>query len=149
MTAGSWIYIGNQGMLQCTYETFAAAAKKHFGNDLTGKLVVSAGLGGMGGAQPLSITMNNGVALIIEIDPARIQKRIDTNYLEYSTESLNDAINKVKKAINDKKPLSVGLLGNAADIIPKLAKRDIIPAVSYTHLRAHETPEHRGFTVKL
>jgi Urocanate hydratase len=121
MTAGSWIYIGTQGILQGTYETFAAAAKKHFGNDLTGKLVVSAGLGGMGGAQPLSITMNNGVALIIEIDPTRIQKRIDTNYLEYSTESLNDAINKVKKAINDRKPLSVGLLGNAADIIPKIS----------------------------
>ena len=138
MTAGSWIYIGTQGILQGTYETFAAAAKKHFGNDLTGKLVVSAGLGGMGGAQPLSITMNNGVALIIEIDPARIQKRIDTNYLEYSTESLNDAINKVKKAINDKKPLSVGLLGNAADIIPKLAERDIIPDLVTDQTSAHD-----------
>ena len=138
MTAGSWIYIGTQGILQGTYETFAAAAKKHFGNDLTGKLVVSAGLGGMGGAQPLSITMNNGVALIIEIDPARIQKRIDTNYLEYSTESLNDAINKVKKAINDRKPLSVGLLGNAADIIPKLAERDIIPDLVTDQTSAHD-----------
>ena len=138
MTAGSWIYIGTQGILQGTYETFAAAAKKHFGNDLTGKLVVSAGLGGMGGAQPLSVTMNNGVALIIEIDPARIQKRIDTNYLEYSTESLNDAINKVKKAINDKKPLSVGLLGNAADIIPKLAERDIIPDLVTDQTSAHD-----------
>ena len=138
MTAGSWIYIGTQGILQGTYETFAAAAKKHFGNDLTGKLVVSAGLGGMGGAQPLSITMNNGVALIIEIDPARIQKRIDTNYLEYSTESLNDAINKVKKAINDKKPLSVGLLGNAADIIPKLAERDVIPDLVTDQTSAHD-----------
>ena len=138
MTAGSWIYIGTQGILQGTYETFAAAAKKHFGNDLTGKLVVSAGLGGMGGAQPLSITMNNGVALIIEIDPARIQKRIDTNYLEYSTESLNDAINKVKKAINDKKPLSVGLLGNAADIIPKLAERDIVPDLVTDQTSAHD-----------
>ena len=131
-------YIGTQGILQGTYETFAAAAKKHFGNDLTGKLVVSAGLGGMGGAQPLSITMNNGVALIIEIDPARIQKRIDTNYLEYSTESLNDAINKVKKAINDKKPLSVGLLGNAADIIPKLAERDIVPDLVTDQTSAHD-----------
>ena len=138
MTAGSWIYIGTQGILQGTYETFAAAAKKHFGNDLSGKLVVSAGLGGMGGAQPLSITMNNGVALIIEIDPARIQKRIDTNYLEYSTESLNDAINKVKKAINDKKPLSVGLLGNAADIIPKLAERDVIPDLVTDQTSAHD-----------
>ena len=138
MTAGSWIYIGTQGILQGTYETFAAAAKKHFGNDLTGKLVVSAGLGGMGGAQPLSVTMNNGVALIIEIDPARIQKRIDTNYLEYSTESLNDAINKVKKAINDKKPLSVGLLGNAADIIPKLAERDVIPDLVTDQTSAHD-----------
>ena len=138
MTAGSWIYIGTQGILQGTYETFAAAAKKHFGNDLTGKLVVSAGLGGMGGAQPLSITMNNGVALIIEIDPARIQKRIDKNYLEYSTESLNDAINKVKKAINDKKPLSIGLLGNAADIIPKLAEKDIIPDLVTDQTSAHD-----------
>ncbi len=138
MTAGSWIYIGTQGILQGTYETFAAAAKKHFGNDLTGKLVVSAGLGGMGGAQPLSITMNNGVALIIEIDPTRIQKRIDTNYLEYSTESLNDAINKVKKAINDRKPLSVGLLGNAADIIPKLAERDIVPDLVTDQTSAHD-----------
>ena len=138
MTAGSWIYIGTQGILQGTYETFAAAAKQHFDNDLTGKLVVSAGLGGMGGAQPLSITMNNGVALIIEIDPARIQRRLDTNYLQYSTESLNEAINMVKKAINNKEPLSVGLLGNAADIIPNLAKMDIVPDLVTDQTSAHD-----------
>ena len=138
MTAGSWIYIGTQGILQGTYETFAAAAKQHFDNDLTGKLVVSAGLGGMGGAQPLSITMNYGVALIIEIDPARIQRRLDTNYLQYSTESLNEAINMVKKAINNKEPLSVGLLGNAADIIPNLAKMDIVPDLVTDQTSAHD-----------
>ena len=138
MTAGSWIYIGTQGILQGTYETFAAAAKQHFDNDLTGKLVVSAGLGGMGGAQPLSITMNNGVALIIEIDPARIQRRLDTNYLQYSTDSLNEAINMVKKAINNKEPLSVGLLGNAADIIPNLAKMDIVPDLVTDQTSAHD-----------
>ena len=112
MTAGSWIYIGTQGILQGTYETFAAAAKQHFNNDLSGRLVVSAGLGGMGGAQPLAITMNNGIALIIDIDPIRIQRRVDTNYLQYSTESLQEAVKMVKKAISDKTPLSVGLLGN-------------------------------------
>jgi len=138
MTAGSWIYIGTQGILQGTYETFAAAAKQHFDNDLTGKLVVSAGLGGMGGAQPLSITMNNGVALIIEIDPARIQRRLDTNYLQYSTDSLNEAINMVKKAINNKEPLSVGLLGNAADTIPNLAKMDIVPDLVTDQTSAHD-----------
>ena len=138
MTAGSWIYIGTQGILQGTYETFAAAAKQHFNSDLSGKLVVSAGLGGMGGAQPLSITMNNGVALIIEIDPARIQRRLDTNYIQYSTDSLNEAINIVKKAINNKKPISVGLLGNAADIIPKLAEMDIVPDLVTDQTSAHD-----------
>jgi len=138
MTAGSWIYIGTQGILQGTYETFAAAAKQHFNSDLSGKLVVSAGLGGMGGAQPLSITMNNGVALIIEIDPARIQRRLDTNYIQYSTDSLNEAINIVKKAINNKNPISIGLLGNAADIIPKLAEMDIVPDLVTDQTSAHD-----------
>ena len=138
MTAGSWIYIGTQGILQGTYETFAAAAKQHFDSDLRGRLVVSAGLGGMGGAQPLAVTMNNGVALIIESDPSKIQRRLDTQYLQYSTESLNEAISMVKKAINSKKPLSVGLLGNAADIIPNLAKMDIIPDFVTDQTSAHD-----------
>ena len=138
MTAGSWIYIGTQGILQGTYETFAAAAKQHFNNDLSGRLVVSAGLGGMGGAQPLAITMNNGIALIIDIDPIRIQRRVDTNYLQYSTESLQEAVKMVKKAISDKTPLSVGLLGNAADIIPNLAKMDIIPDLVTDQTSAHD-----------
>ena len=138
MTAGSWIYIGTQGILQGTYETFASAAKQHFDNDLTGKLVVSAGLGGMGGAQPLAITMNNGVALIIEVDPSRIQRRLDTDYLQCAAESLNEAISMVKKAINNKEPLSVGLLGNAADIIPNLAKMDIIPDLVTDQTSAHD-----------
>ncbi|MAR75116.1 MAG: urocanate hydratase, partial [Candidatus Marinimicrobia bacterium] len=138
MTAGSWIYIGTQGILQGTYETFAAAAKQHFDSDLRGRLVVSAGLGGMGGAQPLAVTMNNGVALIVESDPSKIQRRLDTQYLQYSTESLNEAIIMVKKAINSKKPLSVGLLGNAADIIPNLAKMDIIPDFVTDQTSAHD-----------
>ena len=151
MTAGSWIYIGTQGILQGTYETFAAAAKQHFDSDLSGKLVVSAGLGGMGGAQPLSVTMNNGIALIIEIDPTRIQRRLDTNYIQYSTDSLNEAINMVNKAINNKEPLSVGLLGNAADIIPKLAEMDIVPDLVTDQTSAHDELDGyipNGYTLK-
>ncbi len=151
MTAGSWIYIGTQGILQGTYETFAAAAKQHFDSDLSGKLVVSAGLGGMGGAQPLSITMNNGIALIIEVDPARIQRRLDTNYIQHSTDSLNEAINMVNKAIKDKEPLSVGLLGNAADIIPKLAEMDIVPDLVTDQTSAHDELDGyipNGYTFK-
>ena len=151
MTAGSWIYIGTQGILQGTYETFAAAAKQHFNSDLSGKLVVSAGLGGMGGAQPLSVTMNNGIALIIEIDPTRIQRRLDTNYIQYSTDSLNEAINMVNKAINNKEPLSVGLLGNAADIIPKLAEMDIVPDLVTDQTSAHDELDGyipNGYTLK-
>ena len=151
MTAGSWIYIGTQGILQGTYETFAAAAKQHFDSDLSGKLVVSAGLGGMGGAQPLSVTMNNGIALIIEIDPTRIQRRLDTKYIQYSTDSLNEAINMVNKAINNKEPLSVGLLGNAADIIPKLAEMDIVPDLVTDQTSAHDELDGyipNGYTLK-
>ncbi|MBT7084400.1 MAG: urocanate hydratase, partial [Candidatus Marinimicrobia bacterium] len=98
MTAGSWIYIGTQGILQGTYETFAAAAKQHYNSDLTGKLVVTAGLGGMGGAQPLSVTMNNGVCICIEIDPFRIQRRLETKYLNVASNSLNDALSLARDA---------------------------------------------------
>jgi urocanate hydratase len=138
MTAGSWIYIGTQGILQGTYETFAAAAKQHFASDLSGKFVLTAGLGGMGSAQPLAVTMNNGVILIIEVDSKRIERRLSTNYLEVATESLDDAINMVQDAVKNKKPLSVGLLGNAADIIPKMAQMDIIPDLVTDQTSAHD-----------
>ena len=138
MTAGSWIYIGTQGILQGTYETFAAAAKQHFNNDLSGKFVLTAGLGGMGGAQPLAVTMNNGVILTIEVDSKRIEKRLSTNYLEVATESLDEAVNMVQDAINSKKPLSIGLLGNAADLVPKMAQMDIIPDLVTDQTSAHD-----------
>ena len=138
MTAGSWIYIGTQGILQGTYETFAAAAKKHFNSDLSGKFVLTAGLGGMGGAQPLAVTMNNGIILTIEVDSKRIERRLSTNYLDGATESLDDAINMVQDAINSKKPLSIGLLGNAADIVPKMAQMDIIPDLVTDQTSAHD-----------
>jgi len=138
MTAGSWIYIGTQGILQGTYETFAAAAKKHFSSDLSGKFVLTAGLGGMGGAQPLAVTMNNGVILTIEVDSKRIEKRLATNYLEVATESLDEAIKMVQDAVNSKKPLSIGLLGNAADIVPKMAQMDIIPDLVTDQTSAHD-----------
>ena len=138
MTAGSWIYIGTQGILQGTYETFAAAAKQHFNSDLSGKFVLTAGLGGMGGAQPLAVTMNHGVILTIEIDPKRIERRLSTNYLEVVTESLDEAINMVQDAVNSKTPLSIGLLGNAADIVPKIAKMGIIPDLVTDQTSAHD-----------
>ena len=138
MTAGSWIYIGTQGILQGTYETFAAAAKQHFNSDLSGKFVLTAGLGGMGGAQPLAVTMNNGVILTIEVDSKRIERRLATNYLEVATESLDEAINMVQEAVNSKKPLSIGLLGNAADIVPKMAQMDIIPDLVTDQTSAHD-----------
>ena len=138
MTAGSWIYIGTQGILQGTYETFAAAAKKHFNSDLSGKFVLTAGLGGMGGAQPLAVTMNNGIILTIEVDSKRIERRLSTNFLDVATESLDDAINMVQDAINSKKPLSIGLLGNAADIVPKMAQMDIIPDLVTDQTSAHD-----------
>ena len=139
MTAGSWIYIGTQGILQGTYETFIAAAKKHWGLDnLKGKLVLTSGLGGMGGAQPLSVTMAGGVAICIEIDEARIKRRIETDYLDKSTDDLAEAISWAKTAIKEKMPLSIGLLGNAADIIPKFAKNNIIPDIVTDQTSAHD-----------
>jgi len=124
MTAGSWIYIGTQGILQGTYQTFAAAGEKHFGSpDLSGKTVLTAGLGGMGGAQPLAATMTGAAILCIEVDPVRIQRRIETRYLDETAESLDDALARVRGAAVDERPLSVGLLGNAAEIVPELAAR--------------------------
>jgi urocanate hydratase len=124
MTAGSWIYIGTQGILQGTYQTFAAAGEKHFGSpDLAGRTILTAGLGGMGGAQPLAATLAGAVILCIEVDPARIQRRLDTRYLDEATESLDDALGRIRAAAGERKPLSVALLGNAAELVPELARR--------------------------
>ncbi|HMO19931.1 MAG TPA: urocanate hydratase, partial [Candidatus Melainabacteria bacterium] len=123
MTAGSWIYIGTQGILQGTYETFAALARKHYDGSLKGKIVVTAGLGGMGGAQPLAITMNEGVALCIEVDPHRIERRLETRYLDVKADSVDHAIELAKKAKAEGKPLSIGVLGNAAYILPELLEK--------------------------
>ena len=138
MTAGSWIYIGTQGILQGTFETFAAAAKQHYNSDLAGKLVVTAGLGGMGGAQPLSVTMNNGVIICIEIDKKRIQRRLETKYLNVATDSLDEALKLAEEAQSKKIPLSIGLEGNAADIVPKLAKSSIVPDMITDQTSAHD-----------
>src|SRR5256714_8085616 len=124
MTAGSWIYIGTQGILQGTYQTFAAAAERHFGTpDLTGRTILTAGLGGMGGAQPLAATMCGAAILCVEVDPARIERRLATRYLDESTDSLEDAVARVRAAAADGRALSVGLLGNAAEVVPELARR--------------------------
>jgi urocanate hydratase len=124
MTAGSWIYIGTQGILQGTDQTFAAAGETHFGSpDLSGKTILTAGLGGMGGAQPLAATMAGAAILCVEVDPARIQRRLETRYLDESSESLDDALARVRDAAGEGRPLSVGLLGNAAEIVPELARR--------------------------
>jgi urocanate hydratase len=138
MTAGSWIYIGTQGILQGTYETFAAAAKMHFNADLSGKFILTAGLGGMGGAQPLAVTMNNGVVLIVEVDPARIQKRLKTHYLDMATESLEDALTLVRDAVNKRIPKSIGLLGNAADVVHQLADMGMVPDMVTDQTSAHD-----------
>jgi len=124
MTAGSWIYIGTQGILQGTYQTFAAAAQKHFGTaDLSGRTILTAGLGGMGGAQPLAATLAGAAILCVEVDPARIERRLETRYLDEATDSLDDALARVRSAASEGRPLSVGLLGNAAEVVPELAKK--------------------------
>ena len=124
MTAGSWIYIGTQGILQGTYQTFAAAAQKHFGEpSLAGRTILTAGLGGMGGAQPLAATMAGAAILCVEVDPSRIERRLETRYLDEATESLDDALARVRAAAAEGRALSVGLLGNAADVVPELARR--------------------------
>jgi len=138
MTAGSWIYIGTQGILQGTYETFAEAARSHFDSDLSGKLVLTAGLGGMGGAQPLSVTMNNGVSINIDVDPKSIQRRLETKYLDVATENLEEALSIARDAMIKKEGLSIGLLGNAADIIPQVAKMGIVPDMVTDQTSAHD-----------
>jgi urocanate hydratase len=138
MTAGSWIYIGTQGILQGTYETFLAAAKKHFGGTLRGTITVTAGLGGMGGAQPLAVTLNEGVAIIVEIDPHRIERRLETGYLDTWTDSLDEALRMAEAAKRKGEPLSIGLLGNAADILPRMVKQGFIPDLVTDQTSAHD-----------
>ncbi len=138
MTAGSWIYIGTQGILQGTYETFGAVARRHFGGSLAGRTVLSGGLGGMGGAQPLAATMNGAVMLAVEVDPARIERRLTTRYLDEATESLDDAIARVREAAMARRALSVGLLGNCAEVLPEIVRRGWVPDVLTDQTSAHD-----------
>ncbi|MEJ5305230.1 MAG: urocanate hydratase [Ignavibacteria bacterium] len=139
MTAGSWIYIGTQGILQGTYETFAACAEKYFDGTLSGKFLLTSGLGGMGGAQPLAAKMNGAAFLGVEVDRARIEKRLKTGYLDVMSENLDEALELVLKAKKEKRALSVGLLGNAADVLPEILRRGIIPDVLTDQTSAHDT----------
>jgi urocanate hydratase len=141
MTAGSWIYIGTQGILQGTYETLASVANTHFDGSLKGKLVLTAGLGGMGGAQPLAVTMNDGVAIIVEVDEDRIQRRLDTNYVDMKTSDFGEALYRAMDAKKKGEPLSIALLGNAADVYPEFVKRGIIPDVLTDQTSAHDELE--------
>jgi len=138
MTAGSWIYIGTQGILQGTYETFGALAKLKGWGSLKGKFALTAGLGGMGGAQPLAITMNEGVGLIVEVDPARAKRRLDTGYVDRVVDNLEEAMTLVEEFVDKREPLSVGLIGNAADIYPELTMRGVIPDVVTDQTSAHD-----------
>ncbi|MDE3056770.1 MAG: urocanate hydratase [Bacteroidota bacterium] len=139
MTAGSWIYIGTQGILQGTYETFAAAAAKHFGGTLSGRFLLTAGLGGMGGAQPLAATMNGAACLVVEVDRERIEKRLKTKYLDRMSEDFDEALMMIREAKEKRKPLSVGLLGNAAEVIPKIAAGKFLPDIVTDQTSAHDT----------
>jgi urocanate hydratase len=138
MTAGSWIYIGSQGIVQGTYETFAAAAREHFDGSLAGRLVLTAGLGGMGGAQPLAVTMNGGCALCIEVDLRRIERRIESGYLDERAADLDDALRRVDVARRAGRALSIGLLGNAAEVVPEIARRGVEVDVVTDQTSAHD-----------
>ena len=138
MTAGSWIYIGSQGIVQGTFETLAECADRHFGGSLAGRLVLTAGLGGMGGAQPLAVTMNGGVCLCIEVDPARAERRVASGYTDRVTRSMDEALAWVREAMAARRPLSVGLVANAADAMPELVKRGIVPDVATDQTSAHD-----------
>ncbi|NUO80960.1 urocanate hydratase [candidate division KSB1 bacterium] len=138
MTAGSWIYIGTQGILQGTYETFAAAAQQHFSGTLAGKLVVTGGMGGMGGAQPLAATMNGAACLVIEVDRERIERRIRTRYCDALAENLDSALQQVLEAKQQRRALSVGLLGNCADVLPELVRRNVVPDILTDQTSAHD-----------
>src|SRR5450432_2884818 len=138
MTAGSWIYIGSQGIVQGTFETFSAAGEKHFGGDLSGKLIVSGGMGGMGGAQPLAATMTGAAFLGIDVDAERIKKRLKSGYCDFMVTSLDEALRILKNAVRKKENISVGLVGNCADIIPKLADRGVVPDILTDQTSAHD-----------
>ncbi len=138
MTAGSWIYIGTQGILQGTYETLAEVANRHFNGTLAGTLTLTAGLGGMGGAQPLAVTMNEGVNITVEIDEDRVNKRLETRYLDIKCDSVDDALKIALKSKKDKKAISIGLIGNAADIFPEFLNRNIIPEIVTDQTSAHD-----------
>jgi len=138
MTAGSWIYIGSQGILQGTYETFAAAARRHFGGSLAGRLLVTAGLGGMGGAQPLAGTMNGAVVIAVEVDPDRIERRLQTRYVDRQAASLDEALAAAREALSRREGLSIALLGNAAEILPRLAEGPIVPDLVTDQTSAHD-----------
>jgi urocanate hydratase len=138
MTAGSWIYIGSQGIVQGTFETFAAAGRKHFGGTLDGKFVLTGGLGGMGGAQPLAATMNGSVFLGVDVDPARIEKRLKSGYCDKIARSLDEALKLIDQARENRKSISVGLVGNCADVLPEIVKRGIVPDVLTDQTSAHD-----------
>ncbi len=138
MTAGSWIYIGSQGIVQGTFETFASAGEKHFGGSLEGKLIVSGGMGGMGGAQPLAATMNGARFLGIDVDPTRIEKRLKSGYCDEIAHSLDDALRLLEQAKTEKRAISVGLVGNCADVVPELARRGIVPDILTDQTSAHD-----------
>ncbi len=138
MTAVSWIYIGSQGIVQGTYETFAECARQHFGGTLAGTITVTAGLGGMGGAQPLAVSLNGGVSINIEADPSRIQRRLDTKYLDVMVENLDEAIQRAEKAKQDRQAISIGLLGNADEVLPLMLERGFIPDVLTDQTSAHD-----------
>jgi urocanate hydratase len=138
MTAGSWIYIGTQGILQGTYETFAEAARQHFGGSLKGRLVLTAGLGGMGGAQPLAATMNEGVMIAVEVDRHRIERRLETCYLDAVAETVDEALTRARAAIGEGRALSIGLLGNAADVLPELVRRGVVADLVTDQTSAHD-----------
>ena len=138
MTAGSWIYIGTQGIVQGTFETFAECARQRFGGTLAGRLVVTAGLGGMGGAQPLAVTLNGGVCLAVEVDPRRLDRRVALGYCDQRSDSLDDALTRCDEAVRARRPLSIGLLGNAADVLPDLVKRGFTPDAATDQTSAHD-----------
>src|SRR6266571_4889041 len=138
MTAGSWIYIGSQGIVQGTYETFAAAGRKHFGGSLEGRILLTGGLGGMGGAQPLAATMNGALFLGIEVDPARIEKRLKSGYCDKIAWSLDEALELIENARKDRQSISVGLVGNCADVLPEVVKRGVVPDVLTDQTSAHD-----------
>jgi urocanate hydratase len=154
MTAGSWIYIGSQGILQGTFETFAEAARQHFGGSLRGRLVLTAGLGGMGGAQPLAATMNEGVIIAVEVDRSRIERRLESRYLDVSSPSLDDALARAREAQQAGRALSIGLLGNAADVLPECVRRGFVPHLVTDQTSAHDplngyVPNRMGYAEAL